>query len=154
MTAALSRQAAAVALLALAFSTLPGCWVFIEDDDDDVIIVDEEPVYVNSAPVFDASDSWWQCDWSDQREDYWFEFQAHVDDFDGSWDVQYVDATVFLADDPDYMVDSFPLLHEDGPIWGGIVWEAESNLYCGEAIDVLFEAWDSDGAKVELLIRY
>lgn len=150
---AFSRQAAALALLALATSALSGCFVFVDDDDDDVIVV-EEPVYVNSVPEIDAGDSWWQCDWSDQREDYWFEFQAHVDDFDGPRDVQYVDATVFLADDPDYMVDTFALLYESDAIWGGIVWEAESNLYCGEAIDVLIEAWDSHGDKAELLIRY
>ena len=154
MTTAPRNPAPLLALLALSLATLPGCFVFLDDDDDDHVDVYEEPVIVNAVPEFDASDSWWQCDWDEQRADYWFEFQAHVDDFDGPRDVQYVDATVFLADDPGYMVDTFSLFYESDGRWGGIVWEAESDLYCGEAVDVLLEAWDSAGAKAELLIRY
>jgi hypothetical protein len=145
------RTAAAFVLLALALTALPGCFIFVDEDDDDYI---DEPVFINSVPEFDAVDSWWQCDWSEQNQDYFFEFQARVEDFDGPRDVAYVDATIFLADDPDYMIDSFGLIYEDGAIWGGLVWESESDLYCGEAIDVLFEAWDSYGDKAELLLRY
>ncbi len=143
----------ALVLFALALSALPGCFIFVEDDDDHVDRV-EEPVWVNSVPEFDVGDSWWACDWDETRQDYYFEFQARVEDWDGPHDVLYVDATVFLADDADYMIDTFGLIHEDGPIWGGLVWEAESDLYCGEAIDVLFEAWDGAGDKAELLLRY
>lgn len=147
------RQAiAALVLLALSLIALPGCFIFVEDDDDDHSY--EEPVFINSVPEFDAVDSWWQCDWSEQNQDYFFEFQARVEDYDGPRDVAYVDATVFLAGDPDYMIDTFGLIYEQGAVWGGLVWESESDLYCGEAIDVLFEAWDSHGDKAELLLRY
>lgn len=139
-------------LLALATTSLSGCFVFLDDDDDDYN--PPPPAPVNAVPIFDAGASYWLCDYDSYADDYFFEFQAAVDDADGYHDVQYVDASVFLADDPTYMIDTFSLIYESDGIWGGLVWERESDLFCGEAVDVLFEAWDSYGDKAELLIRY
>ena len=142
-----------LALLLVATSGLSGCFVFIDEpvDDDDAYA---PPPPVNHAPVFDGNDSWWLCDYDGARDDYFFEFQAVVDDLDGWTDIEFVDVSIFLADDPNYMVDSFELLNEGQGVWGGLIWERESDLFCGGAVDVLFEAWDNFGDKSELLIRY
>ncbi|MCO4770423.1 MAG: hypothetical protein KDA24_10370 [Deltaproteobacteria bacterium] len=144
------------ALLLIATSSLTGCFVFVEEDvyvDDDDSVYQPPPV-VNHAPVFDGNDSWWLCEYDEVRDDYFFEFQAVVDDLDGWTDVEFVDVTIFLADDPDYMIDTFGLVYEGEGVWGGLVWERESDLFCGEAVDVLFEAWDNYGDRSDMLIRY
>lgn len=148
------KQLSMLAIVLFATSSLTGCFIFLEEevyDDDDAY---ERPPVVNHGPLFDGNDSWWLCDYDEVRDDHFFEFQAVVDDLDGFTDVQYVDASIFLAEDPTYMVDTFGLVYEGDAVWGGLVWERESDLFCGEAVDVLFEAWDSYGDKTELLIRY
>jgi hypothetical protein len=76
-----------------------------------------------------------------------------VEDDDGPRDVDWVDVTVYEAGS-DRWIDGFTLLQEDGPVWGGLVWEDESNLWCGDPVDVLIEAWDSVDHYDSLLIRY
>ena len=142
----------ALALALLATSSLTGCFVFVDDYDPDPDPY-QPPPGVNPAPLFDGNDSWWLCGYDEIRDDYFFEFQAVVDDLDGWMDVQYVDVTVFLADD-DYVVETFSLVSEGDGYWGGLMWERESNLFCGEAVDVLFEAWDSYGDMSDLFLRY
>gem|GEM_PF-2018128 len=146
-----------LSLALLATSSLTGCFVFVEDDDNVYVDDDDDqsqPPVVNHIPRFDGNDSWWLCDFDEPRDDYFFEFQAVVDDLDGWMDVAFVDVSIFLAEDPTYMVDTFGLLYEGQGVWGGLVWERESDLFCGEPVDVLFEAWDNYGDKSEMLIRY
>ncbi len=143
----------ALTLLLVAASSLSGCFIFVDDEDDGPVYA-PPPAVVNHAPLFDGNDSWWLCAYDDIRDDYFFEFQAVVDDLDGWTDVQFVDVTVFLADDPNYVVETFSLVYEGEAMWGGLMWERESNLFCGEPIDVLFEAWDSFGDMSDLLLRY
>ncbi len=139
-------------LLTVATSGLSGCFIFVDDNDDPA--PPPAPVAVNHAPVFDGNDSWWLCEYDPYADDYYFEFQAVVDDLDGWGDVAFVDTTVFLAGDHSYVVDTFELVYEGQGVWGGLMWERESNLFCGEAVDVLYEAWDSYGELSDLLIRY
>jgi hypothetical protein len=138
------------ALLTLAL--LPGCFIFLDDDydDDDVVIIVVEP---NSAPEIIEADTWWLCDYDGAADTYFFEFQASVDDLDGFGDVRFVDVTVEDAITNEYL-DSFGLVYEGGGIWGGLIWEDESNLFCGEEINVIVEAWDTEEAYDRLLIRY
>ncbi len=135
-----------------ALSLLPGCFIFLDDDydDDDTVIIVEES---NAAPEILAADTWWTCDYDGPANAYFFEFQAHVDDLDGLDDVRYVDVTVEDAITGEYL-DAFGLLYEGRGIWGGLVWEDESNLLCGEEIDVIVEAWDAEDAYDRLVINY
>ncbi len=139
-------------LLALSLTLLPGCFIFVDDvdddDDDDRVDVD-----VNYSPEIDPDGTWWRCDYDPAANDYFFEFQAIVDDWDGDWDVGYVDVTIVEAG-TDWEIDGFALLHEEDAMWGGLVWERESDLFCGEPIDVIFEAWDWDGAYDAFVLYY
>ena len=140
--------------LSLALVTLfalPGCFIFVDEDLDD----DYEPVveFVNSAPEIVESESWWMCDYDAAANAYFFEFEAFVDDYDGYWDVEYVDVTVNDVVTGETL-DGFGLIHEQDGVWGGLIWEDESNLFCGEAVDVIIEAWDSEDAYDRVMIRY
>ena len=152
-----SQPRALFALLAPVLLLAPGCFFIIEDDDDDgpvpVDQADPQPEPVNTPPIIISEDSWWACDWDPSSAEYFFEFQAVVEDDDGPRDVDWVDVTVYEAGS-DRWIDGFTLLQEDGPVWGGLVWEDESNLWCGEPVDVLIEAWDSVDHYDSLLIRY
>jgi len=139
-------------LAALSLSLLPGCFIFVgeSDDDDDY---NEPPPEVNYEPEIDAEASWWFCDYDEQADDYFFEFETWVDDWDGDWDVDFVEVTILEAG-WNYEIDGFTLIHEDEAQWGGLVWERESELYCGEPIDVRFEAWDRSGAYDSFTLYY
>lgn len=138
-------------LLALAATLLPGCFVYLDDRDDDP----EPPPPVNSFPEIIEEETFWTCEYSESADDYWFEFQTVVEDGDGPRDVEYVDVTVFDAN-TEYEVDSFGLLYEDDGMWGGIVWETESDLFewCGRPIDVRFDAWDYAGDHDAFTLYY
>lgn len=137
MTLSSLRSLSLLALLCLATTSLSGCFILLGDDDDD----DDVPVVVNAIPDILEEETWWRCDLDTQMAEYFFEFQALVDDADGLEDVEYVDITVFDAE-TGQTIDGFSLINEGDGVWGGLVWESESALFCGEAIDVLFEAWD------------
>ncbi len=129
-----------VSLLALGVvaTSLSGCFIFLGDDDDDEF--EPDPI-VNVDPEILDEETWWRCDLDTDMEEYFFEFQAVVDDLDGIEDVEFVDVTVFDAD-LGTTLESFTLINEGAGVWGGLVWETESSLFCGEPIDVMFEAWD------------
>lgn len=141
-----------LSLLVLAtLAGLPGCFFYDFDDDPEVEYRDPEPV--NARPFIVAEDTWWTCD-LDEDYGYFFEFQALVEDDDGLRDVEYVDVSVFEAGYEDVDLGFFTLNYEGDGIWGGIVWEDESDLWCGDPVDVLFEAWDRDEAYDSLMVRY
>ena len=126
---------------------LSGCFVFVDDDDD--------PPVVNYQPEILSEETSWGCDYSASAGDYFFEFVTVVEDDDGPGDVEYVDVTVYEAN-TDYEIDSFPLLYEGDAVWGGLVWESESNLYdwCSHPIDVRFEAFDRAGGYDTYTLYY
>jgi hypothetical protein len=141
----------------VATSPLAGCFVFIDDTHDPGPPREPEPEpepEPNFAPFIDLSRSYWACDWDADHLDYFFEFQAAVEDADGAWDVAQVDVSVVLADGSDLMLGTWGLLHEDGEIWGGLVWESESDLYCGEPVDIVIEAWDFRDAYDRVVLRF
>lgn len=135
-------------LFALVFT--PGC-IFLIDDPDPPEEPTPEP-FVNSEPVFIGDGTYWHCEQDDASGDFYFDFQAEVHDDDG--DVEELLVTVYAAGDLDTVIDDFEIFYEGAGIWGGRVWEGESNLFCTEPIDVAFEAWDSHGGYARLLIRY
>ena len=145
----LIKPLAALTTLAL----LPGCFIFVDDYDDDddttVIVVEES----NHAPEILAGDTWWVCDFDAAADAYFFEFQASVDDLDGLGDVEFVDVTVLDAITEEQL-DSFGLIYEGDTIWGGLIWEDESNLFCGEEVDVIIEAWDRDDGYDRMVLSY
>ncbi|MEE2830166.1 MAG: hypothetical protein VX498_13330 [Myxococcota bacterium] len=142
------RTCSTLFLLSFVVTALNGCFLIFDGDDDDDIIL-------NSDPEIIASETFWVCDLNEQVGDYYFEFQAVVDDLDGVDDVEFVDVTVF---DSDFggVVDTFSLIPEGGGVWGGLVWELESNLFewCGLPIDVQFEAWDFHNGYDSLTLYY
>ena len=138
----------ALSLLALSSFLLPGCFFIVAQDDDD-----DDDVILNEAPELIESLSYWNCDLDSQMGEYWFEFQTVVEDLDGLGDIEYVDVTV-LEPDTGFEIDSFALIDEGEGVYGGLVWESESSLYCGEPQDVLFEVWDFAGGYDSLTLYY
>lgn len=138
-----------VLMLVMAPMVLPGCFVFVDDDDDD------PPPVVNYLPEIIGAETEWFCEYSETANDYFFEFVTVVEDDDGPSDIEYVDVTVYDADTT-WEVDSFGLLYEGDAVWGGIVWEEESNLFewCGRPIDVTFVATDRAGASDTFTLYY
>ena len=134
----------------LSLVLLPGCFIFVDDREEP----DPPPEPVNSAPYINPEESWWLCELDESNDDYFFEFQASVIDADGLWNVEEVAVTVYAEGDHESALDSFALYDEGEGIWAGVVWEDESNLFCGEAIDVLYEVWDEDGEYDRFLQRY
>ena len=129
-------------------SLLPGCFFIVDGDDDD-----DDVVPLNESPELIESMSYWNCDLDSQMGEYWFEFQTVVEDLDGLSDIEYVDVTV-LEPDTGFQIDSFALIDEGEGVYGGLVWESESSLYCGEPQDVLFEVWDFAGGYDSLTLYY
>jgi|GEM_PF-6004476 len=117
------------------------------DGAGDVLMISPSP------PLIDATETGWACDYYPDRGDYAFEFVTAVDDADGPLDVREVLVTVFLAD-RDIVLDSFFLNYEANGIWGGIVDESDSDMLCGDPLDVQFEAWDSAGLSDVLFLPY
>jgi len=141
-------------LLALPlFLATPACFFILDDDREEEPEPTPSPEPANSAPVIDSEESFWFCDWDGQAGDYFWEFQAVVWDDDGPRDVDAVEVTIWEAG-TSYFVDGFALLQEDDFMWGGLVWESESDLYCGDPVDVEIEAWDSVDHYARLLIAY
>ncbi len=132
-------------------TSLPGC-IFLADPRDDPAPIPPAPR--NGAPEILLDGTWWLCDWDEIDQDYFFEFQVEVWDADGDLDVADAAVTVYPADDPGYVLDSFSLFDEGDGIWAAIVWERETDLYCGEAIDVVYEAWDESGATDRIVEPY
>jgi hypothetical protein len=85
--------------------------------------------------------------------EYWFEFQTVVDDLDGLGDIDQVNASVYDAD-TGAEFDSFRLIDEGGGVYGGLVWESETALYCGDPWDVTFEVWDLLGDSYSFTLYY
>jgi len=127
-------------LLLTAFALAPaqGCFVVIEEDES---ITSNSDVVLNNAPTIVTDLSWWTCDYSPFDGDYLFEFQAVVDDLDGWSDVAEVNIYFFESGSPTVQ-DSFSLHYEGEGVWGGMVLEGDSSLYCGGATDAIIEAWD------------
>jgi hypothetical protein len=137
-----------LSLLTLSSFLLPGCFFIVDQDDDD-----DDVVPLNEAPELIESLSYWNCDLDSQMGEYSFEFQTVVEDLDGLGDIEYVDVTV-LEPDTGFQIDSFALIDEGEGVYGGLVWESESSLYCGEPQDVLFEVWDFAGGYDSLTLYY
>lgn len=137
-----------LSLLTLFCFLLPGCFFIVDGDDDD-----DDVVPLNESPELIESMSYWNCDLDSQMGEYWFEFQTVVEDLDGLSDIEYVDVTV-LEPDTGFQIDSFALIDEGEGVYGGLVWESESSLYCGEPQDVLFEVWDFAGGYDSLTLYY
>ena len=129
---------ALTALAAIAL-TLQGCFIVVDEDDDTGQPSNES--VVDAAPRIIESLTWWTCEYSPYEGSYYFEFQAVVDDADGWSDVSEVNI-YFFAPDSASVIDSFSMNYEGEGVWGGMVWEEETALYCGEATDAIIEAWD------------
>lgn len=151
-TPTLLHKTAAALLLLLPLLTLQGCFIFVDDYDEDD---DDDVVFTNAAPEIlrGYDETWWECGFSDAQGDYYWEFQATVDDLDGLEDISFVDVFIYL-DDATYLVDDFGLIDEGDGVYGGIVWESESNLRCGERVDVLFQVGDFVGDLDEVWLTY
>jgi hypothetical protein len=137
-----------LSLLTLSCFLLPGCFFIVDGDDDD-----DDAAPLNESPELIESMSYWNCDLDSEMGEYWFEFQTVVEDLDGLGDIEYVDVTV-LEPDTGFQIDSFALIDEGEGVYGGLVWESESSLYCGEPQDVLFEVWDFAGGYDSLTLYY
>jgi len=119
---------------------VPACVVYIEEEPEDAE-PEHETIVFNHRPQILADATWWTCDYDWVADDHFFEFEAIVDDPDGSDDVVMVSMTLYEAG-TDYVLDSFALHAEGAGVWGGLVWESESYAFCGESLDVLVEAVD------------
>ena len=147
------KLALSALLLSMPLLMLQGCFIFVDDHDDDDD--DDLVVYDNAAPVVleGYDETWWECAFADTQGDYFWEFQATVDDRDGLADISWVDVFVYV-DDREVLLDDFGLLDEGEGVWGGLVWEVDSNLRCGERVDVLFQVGDLAGEIDELWLTY
>lgn len=145
---------AALATLTL-LAALPGCFFVLDRDDDDEPPPEPTPEpFENFDPEFIEDETWWTCEEDPTSGDFFFEFQAGLSDNNGLDDIADVHVTVHPAGDLAGIVDDFAIFDEGDGLWGGVVWEGESNLFCTEPIDVAFEAWDAHGGYARLLIRY
>jgi hypothetical protein len=134
-------------LLLLAL-TANGCILFVPVDDDD-----DDSAPTNSAPTIDDSSTSWRCDLDSSNGDYFWEFETLVQDADGLDDVDEVRVTVYEAGTGS-SYGNWDLVDEGSGVWGGLVWEDESDLFCGDPVDVVFEAWDFFGASAILTLYY
>ncbi len=131
-----------------------GC-LFVVEEPEPTAVVDEPVVYESTPPnqrpvIFPESTAWW-CEFADG--DYAFDFETEVDDSDGLGDIDTVEVTVLLAG-TGHQIDEFLLFDEGFGRFGARVWESESNLYCGEPIDVRFEVWDWAGEFDAVVLWY
>ena len=128
-----------------AMTTLSGCILVVDgtrDDDGD-----------NAVPYVVDEDTYWNCALDDVVGVYFWEFQAGVGDADGLSDIDSVVADVVLSD-TGFMLESVNLIDEGAGIWGGLVWEDESDLYCGDAVDVTFTVYDFLGDSDSFTLYY
>ena len=137
-----------LALAPILLAALPGCFVIVEGDDDDAPFVNDLP-YIYE----DENSTYWSCGLDEMVSEYSFEFQTIVDDPDGLSDI---DEVIAFVDDADSGVelDSFDLMNEGDGVYGGLVWEDESNLRCGDPIDVTFQVWDVHGDSASFTLLY
>jgi len=133
---------------ALALAPLQGCFIVVEEDDNSTA-----PVDVNHSPTILSDLTWWTCEFSPSVGEYFFEFQAVVDDLDGWSDVSDVNIYFFETGSPE-VLDSYSMHYEGEGVWGGLVWEDESFLFCGDATDAIIEAWDFFDANDFLEINF
>jgi len=83
-----------------------------------IFVLDDEPHSYGHAPrVVNSGDTYWFCEYDAAQHDYYWEFQAEVDDADGVGDIYIVDVTFYDAYTGDW-VDTIPLFEETGHIWG------------------------------------
>jgi hypothetical protein len=146
MTTPFLRRFSPFALAVLFGALLPGCFIIVDRDDDDDVVP-------NNAPLILEDDTYWFCELNEGIPDYFFEFQAAVDDLDGLGDIDQVEATVYNADSGG-MIESVSLIDEGAGVYGGLIWESESPLYCGDPHDVTFEVWDFLGAYDSFTLYY
>ncbi len=137
-------------LAALALVPLQGCFVFLEEEES---VSSSEQAPINYQPSIVSDLSWWSCDYSPFEDEYFFEFQAVVDDLDGWSDIAEVNIYFYDAGSP-IARDSFAMIYEGEGVWGGLVWENETFLFCGDATDVIIEAWDYFDANDFLAIDF
>jgi len=135
---------------ALALS-LQGCFIVVEEDED--LGDSSSSTSFNSDPSIDVYQSWWTCDYSPYDDAFFFEFQAVVEDPDDWYSVDEVIIYFFAPGSPT-VLDSFAMNHEGGETWGGIVWEAETYLFCGEPVDAIIEARNYLDGTDSLTILY
>jgi hypothetical protein len=180
MTTSPLRPFALAGVATLLLAVLPGCFIVLEGDDDDDCsnpnfltqeacegaghqwiepFANEIPfIYEDGDSTFpfiyeDGDSTYWACGLDEGMGEYWFEFQTVVDDLDGLADIDQVTATVFSAED-EWELDSFRLIDEGGGVYGGLVWESETALYCGDPMDVTFEVWDLMGDSDSFTLYY
>ena len=117
-----------------------------------IFVIDDDPDSYGHAPrVVDSGDTYWFCEYDATYHDYYWEFQAEVDDADGLSDIYLVDVAFYDAYTGD-LVDSLELFEEHGGIWGAWTWERETTLYCGDAYDVVFYVEDWAGNSDSLFL--
>jgi len=130
-------------LMALVVGTTMGGCIFVLEDD---------PHSYGHAPrVVNSGDTYWFCEYDAAQHDYYWEFQAEVDDEDGVGDIYVVDVTFYDAYTGEW-VDTIPMFEETGHIWGSWTWERETYLYCGDAYDVVFYVEDWEGNSDSLVL--
>ncbi len=126
-------------------ASLSGC-IFVVDRTSDNDID-------NAIPYVIEEDTYWNCALDDVVGVYFWEFQAGVGDADGLSDVETVIVDIVLSD-TGFMLESVNLIDEGDGIWGGLVWEDESDLYCGDAVDVTFTVYDFLGDSDSFTLYY
>jgi hypothetical protein len=147
-TAPTPALATLLVLSALALAPLAGCFIVVEEEDSST-----EPLDINHTPTIIAELTWWTCEFSPSVGEYYFEFQAVVDDLDGWSDVSDVNIYFFEPSSAS-VLDSYSMHYEGEGVWGGLVWEDESLLFCGDATDAIIEAWDYFDANDFLEINF
>ena len=131
----------------LALTSLTGCIFVVDGTNDDGYDID------NAIPLVIEEDTYWNCALDDVVGVYFWEFQAGVADADGLSDIETVIVDVVLSD-TGFMLESVNLIDEGAGIWGGLVWEDESDLYCGDAVDVTFTVYDFLGDSDSFTLYY
>ncbi|MBJ94163.1 MAG: hypothetical protein CMP23_06745 [Rickettsiales bacterium] len=144
-----SRSLTVLASVLILTIGLQGCFVIIEEDDRG----EPMPTVYDDGPQIINALSYWTCDYSSPDARYFFEFQAVVDDPDGWRDVIEVNIYFFETQSA-RLVSGFSMHDEGEGTWGGMVWEDESAMYCGEPMDVIIEAIDQFGERDSLEIIY
>ncbi len=145
------RLLSALSLFAALALSLQGCFIVVEEDED--LDDSSSSASFNSDPSIDMNLSWWTCDYSPYDDAFYFEFQAVVDDADGWYSIDEVIIYFFAPGSPT-VLDSFSMNHEGDETWGGMVWEAETYLFCGEPVDAIIEARNYLDGSDSLTIYY
>ena len=128
---------------ALALTTaISGCFVVVDDPGD--------PHPSNYLPLIVDQDLYVGCSWDSYYQQYRWDFQAFVDDYDGYQDVSsvYVDI-IDLYTNPNYAVESWDLAYDGNGWWSNTIYEQYSGyLMCEYYYDYEFDffAYDRAGA--------